>query len=168
MAKTRAARRRARKRGSPNNSNGAVSTQYRSVSVTGGAISKTTVLYLGSKCFGALSMALSGFAEWRLVRATFWWEPMVNVGSDKGAVLISAYPTDDMKPPTDIDTLLRAGGKLRPASSRHSTSVQGVDEWKTTRDPNGGLIVYLSKESTEAVGRISGTIEVRTRGVGAL
>lgn len=141
--------------------------EIRRFNFSGGVIKGPTEIRFDAEHLSALRHELSGVAEWRIIQATVSWNPMVSQNSDAGVVGMVAYPSEFLKPPTDVDGLLRYGMHLRPASSSFSTQCGAKADWVTQKGFCGGIYVYTTKTGQD-IGRISGTLMIRVRGVGPL
>lgn len=144
--------------------------ELRTFHVSSGAISSSTAVPMGPSSFPRLKLELSGVAEYKVVSATYTWEPMVTPASDSGMVgLVAAHTTMLLTNlPTDLDSLFSAGLTLRPASSRRS--VQAAPPSSSTvfepvaGDMGGGVYVYCTKSGVE-LGRVAAVVTVRVRGI---
>lgn len=95
--------------------------------------------------------------------------------SDAGMVGLTVGLSEDLLealPVNDVDGLLRAGMALRPASTRRTVQLsvgRMSDFYLLSSDTGqGGVYVYCSKPGTQDLGRVSGVITARVRGVGVL
>lgn len=177
MARKRAQRqRRPRGRANNNQSNALLTTngELRTVHVSAGAVKASKSVGLNPTNFPQLKASLVGCAEYNVINAVFTWEPMVTPFSDSGMVGLVATHTEDLLdalPVSDVDGLLRAGMALRPASTRRSVQFNtGKGEWwlASSSGRQGGVYVYCTKPGTQDLGRLSGVLTIRVRGVGAL
>jgi len=167
--------RRPRQRARASNTSGdallSSSGELRTFHVSGGAVTGVKKLEVKASVFPQLKAELSGVAEWKLVNATFTWEPMVTPASDSGMVGLVALGSSMLLEnlPTDVDSLLRAGMALKPASTRRSVqcSSSSLDHFQLPSTGMGGLYVHATKTGTAELGRVSGVLTIRVRGVGA-
>lgn len=147
-----------------------VQGEIRSFNFSAGAIKTSGLVRFSSAQVSQLKNELSGSSEYKVLSVSYTWEPMVTPNSDSGMVGIVGAPTTIMLDslPTDIDSLLRAGMSLRPASTRRSVQVgSGAVEFVKASEAVGGVYVHCTKPGTAELGRISGVATIRVRGIGA-
>jgi hypothetical protein len=147
--------------------------EVRSFHVSGGVVKSSKWFHIGPSTFDSLKRELDGIAEYKVLNARFTWEPLVGPFGDHGVVGLATAPTGTLAKslPTDVDNLLRAGMVLKPPSTRRSAQYSNPavgTSWYTADDQNtGGVYVYCSKPGSGDLGRLTGVLTIRVRGIGA-
>lgn len=134
---------------------------------------KTEALNINHVSVKQLGRELSGVAEFKVAFLRVNWEPLVvPASSDNCMVGLCIFGSSILSTTagTDVDDLLRAGMRLRPASSRFSTTFQAPPvqvQW-TKWDVKGPEVVqFVSGAPAGEIGRISGEMQILVRGVRA-
>lgn len=144
--------------------------EIRNFNFSAGAIKTSGAVRFNQTNVAQLKHELSGVSEYKVISVSYTWEPLVTPMSDTGMVGLVAGPTDAMLTalPSDIDSLLRAGMALKPASTRRTVQTGGsFDNFLLKTVSSGGVYVYVSKPGTADLGRVSGVATIRVRGVGS-
>lgn len=125
-------------------------------------VSKSGIWSLEAATIPELKTRVDMAAEWKVVSATFTWNPLVGMG-DHGTIMIAASNVGTL--PADASRLALLGVRPRQTSTSQSAQIGQATEWSEQSSAGGGVTVYASSSGSTDLGFVSGRMTIRVRGL---